>query len=196
MTKPPSYLRKTVRLPGYDYATPGSYFVTVCAHNRCCIFGTIENGIVNLSPIGEIIESCWRDLPNHYLQVSLDASVVMPNHFHGILCLNHTRSIAELIPNENVQVVDRRDTASCVSTGIRTLGGLQAGSLSEIIRSFKSGVTKGIHDRWLQRGRLWQPGYYEHVIRTSDSLQQIRNYILSNPQQWSADRENPSCSPR
>ena len=33
--------RKPPRLPGYDYCTAGAYFITICAKNRRCIFGSI-----------------------------------------------------------------------------------------------------------------------------------------------------------
>ena len=44
-------------------------------------------------------------------------------------------------------------------------------SLGEIIRRFKSKCS-------LESGRrLWQPGYYEHIIRTEKALDKIREYI-------------------
>ena len=33
--------RKTVRLQGYDYNTPGAYFLTVCKENRKCLLSRI-----------------------------------------------------------------------------------------------------------------------------------------------------------
>ena len=36
--------RKHTRLPGYDYSTPGAYFVTVCTQNRKCILSEISVG--------------------------------------------------------------------------------------------------------------------------------------------------------
>jgi putative transposase len=36
--------RKSIRLPGYDYARAGWYFVTICCHNRQHIFGEIVAG--------------------------------------------------------------------------------------------------------------------------------------------------------
>jgi hypothetical protein len=41
------------------------------------------------------------------------------------------------------------------------------------------------------RGRLWQRNYYEHIIRNEESLNRIREYILTNPMRWALDRENP-----
>lgn len=40
-------------------------------------------------------------------------------------------------------------------------------------------------------GRLWQRGYYEHIIRNEESLGRIRAYIEANPLAWALDRENP-----
>ncbi|MFH1826316.1 MAG: hypothetical protein ABH823_03370 [bacterium] len=36
--------RRSIRLRNYDYSLPGAYFVTICVHNRECLFGDIENG--------------------------------------------------------------------------------------------------------------------------------------------------------
>jgi len=37
---------------------------------------------------------------------------------------------------------------------------------------------------------LWQRNYYEHIIRTEDELNRIREYLQSNPLRWELDREN------
>ena len=36
--------RKLTRLPDYDYASPGAYFITVCTKNRSCILSNITVG--------------------------------------------------------------------------------------------------------------------------------------------------------
>ncbi len=51
--------RGSLRLPGYDYAQAGAYFVTVCTRNRECLFGTIVNGEMRLNAVGEIVHSVW-----------------------------------------------------------------------------------------------------------------------------------------
>ena len=33
--------RKSIRLPDYDYGQPGLYFVTICTHNKACLFGEV-----------------------------------------------------------------------------------------------------------------------------------------------------------
>ena len=43
------------------------------------------------------------------------------------------------------------------------------------------------------RGHLWQRNYYEHIIRSEDSLNRIRQYIVDNPALWDSDRENPTA---
>ncbi len=57
-------------------------------------------------------------------------------------------------------------------------------SLFEIIRKFKSKTTVFVKkhaniSRQLQK--IWQPGYYEHIIRNESALAKIREYIVNNP---------------
>ena len=78
------------RLTGYDYSSPGAYFVTVCAYQKQCLFGTIENGTMHLNPHGEIAQKCWLDLQNHYAGINNEFFIVMPNHVHGIVVITNT----------------------------------------------------------------------------------------------------------
>ena len=81
------YHRKPLRLQGYDYTQANAYFITICTHQRMHLFGTIHDGIMGLSPVGEIAETCWHSIPEHHPGVQIDAWIVMPNHVHGILWL-------------------------------------------------------------------------------------------------------------
>jgi REP element-mobilizing transposase RayT len=51
--------RRSVRLRGYDYSQAGVYFVTICTHNRECLFGEITNGQMRLNELGTVVESEW-----------------------------------------------------------------------------------------------------------------------------------------
>jgi putative transposase len=75
----------TLRLQNCDYSHPGFYFITLCINNRERLFGIISDGKMVLNEYGHIVDQCWLDLPNHYQNMKLDAYVVMPNHFHGII---------------------------------------------------------------------------------------------------------------
>ncbi|HQY31170.1 MAG TPA: hypothetical protein PK691_07780, partial [Thermomicrobiales bacterium] len=41
--------RKSVRLPGYDYAGPGTFFLTICTFGRRQIFGEVIESQGHLS---------------------------------------------------------------------------------------------------------------------------------------------------
>ena len=47
--------------------------------------------------------------------------------------------------------------------------------LAEIVRRLKAATTKQVGFK------LWQPNYYEHVIRSRKALVGIREYIQNNP---------------
>ena len=40
--------RKPTRLKGYDYSQNGAYFITICTHNRKCLFSNIVGAIHEL----------------------------------------------------------------------------------------------------------------------------------------------------
>ncbi len=64
--------RRSVRLKGYDYSSPGAYFVTVCAWNRDCIFGEIINGEMKLNEYGKVIHREWMHTGDIRPNVELD----------------------------------------------------------------------------------------------------------------------------
>lgn len=51
---PEYHHRRSIRLQGYDYSQTGIYFVTICTHQRQCLFGEIRNGKMLLNQIGKI----------------------------------------------------------------------------------------------------------------------------------------------
>ncbi len=64
--------------------------------------------------------------------------------------------------------------------------------LPKIIQQYKSSVTRKINS--MQKGSHfgWQKSFYDHIIRSEQSLENIREYIQNNPSKWDLDRENPS----
>ncbi|HBD05006.1 TPA: hypothetical protein DCZ32_00945, partial [Candidatus Uhrbacteria bacterium] len=62
-------------------------------------------------------------------------------------------------------------------------------SLSTMIRWFKGRCSYEINNR-TDSGFVWQPRFYDRIIRNDESLNKTRNYILSNPFNWEFDRNN------
>ena len=85
--------RKQIRLPDYDYSSPGAYFVTICTANRRNILSAITVGAlheapavnVRLTKLGQIIRETIDFLPDRYPDLTVDNCVIMPNHVHLLL---------------------------------------------------------------------------------------------------------------
>ena len=82
--------RHSIRLKGYDYSRNGAYFITIVCQDRHHRFGEIVKGSMVLNDAGKMVQSVWRDLPKFYGGVFVDQSIIMPNHFHGIIVINNT----------------------------------------------------------------------------------------------------------
>ena len=185
---------RSLRLKGYDYAQAGAYFITIATRDRACMFGdvvintTIEathalplrNGascadIVRLNEFGEIARCCWMEIPDHFPFVELDAFVIMPNHVHGIVVID---TMAEATP--------------AGATHASRPPGPKPKSIAAIVGSYKSAVSRRVNAlRGMAGVPVWQPNYYEHVVRDERGLNRIREYIQNNPARWAEDTENP-----
>ena len=80
------YSRKSARIPNYDYTTCNYYFVTICTHNRRCIFGLPDN----LNTNGKIAKKHIEEIEKHYDSVKVDQYAVMPNHIHMIVVMENS----------------------------------------------------------------------------------------------------------
>lgn len=130
-----------------------------------------------------MVYSCWQELPARYPTIELDYFTVMPNHIHGIILV-----VGAGFPRPGIP--------------FRPVGGetppLQKNfSLSTIIGYFKHQSTKQHNELGQTLGaKVWQRGFYDHIIRDDDSLNRIRAYIETNTLRWQFDRENPEASAR
>lgn len=158
------YRIPAARLANYDYGSNGMYFITICTQNRQRFFGTIAADTATLQPtvLGQVAMDCWYRIPEYFPFVALDAFQVMPDHLHGIICINKA-------PEEQTDWQPNRF-------------GPQRQNLASILRGYKSGVKSYATRHQLEFG--WQPRYYDRVIRDENELNRIRTYIEINPLKW------------
>ncbi len=155
--------RKHLRMQGWDFTSPGWYFLTVCTKNMRSEFGTVVNGRMTLNEAGRIADKFWREIPRHFPRAVVDEQVVMPNHVHGLLRLTET--------GWDIDGLTARREA---------FGKPVAGSVPTIMRSYKGAVTRAL-------GRNpWHRRFYEVRARDDLARTNIRNYIRRNPGNFDA----------
>ncbi|NES85358.1 MAG: transposase [Moorea sp. SIO2B7] len=166
------HYRRSIRLPEYDYRQNGYYFITICTYQKQCWFCEIINQKMKLNQLGKIADKLWQGLAKRFDYINLDYYIVMPNHVHGIIEIKQN-----LAQNNDFQQ--------------RQFGKPVARSLSTIIGSYKSAVTKRINYlRHTKKQSIWQENYYEHIvknIKNEQELNNIRQYIIENPMKWELD---------
>ena len=189
---PDIHHRRSIRLKGYDYSKEGAYFVTICTHERECLFGAIVDGVMRLNDAGRMITKWYEELENKFKDIKCDAFVSMPNHVHFIVI----NVGADLCVRP---IIDAGGNGMGGRLGEHVGQGEHIGSpLRAVVQWFKTmttnGYIKGVKEwGWLPfHGKMWQRNYYERVIRSDDELSAIREYITHNPQQWATDSDNPN----
>lgn len=161
--------RKQLRLKDYNYSQSGYYFITICAEDKKCIFGNIvgEDSISSLpkmilNDFGSKVINIFLNLSN-YNNIILHDYILMPNHFHCIIELDNENDISK-------------------------------NNLSYIIQSFKRHTTleyiKGVKNNIYEKfeSKIWQRGFYEHIIRDNNDLIRIKEYIINNSIKWLEDQ--------
>jgi putative transposase len=152
-----------MRLRGYDYSQPGSYFVTLCTEGKEHLFGEIVEGEMHRNEWGDRVARSWNWLAQQYPYIDLDEWIVMPNHLHGIIV-----------------ITDREGGSRTAPTKRKTLG--------RLVGAFKTISTTDINElRGAPTHPLWQRDFYDHIIRNEDESNKIREYIRTNPLQWASD---------
>lgn len=171
------YRIESVRLKDWDYSKPWYYYVTINTKDHVECYGKVENDEMILNELGKIAEDEWLKTKVIRKNVDLDYYVIMPNHVHGIVIINDAcKTVARNGFTEN------ENKYSQISP--------KANSLSAIIRSFKSAVTKRARENGYNNFS-WQPRFYDRIIRNEKELYQIRKYIQQNPLKWDFEKSKP-----
>ena len=156
-------VRKPNRIPGFQYSTPGAYFITICTKDRKCTLGKVVGGgaldapQVQLSRLGKIVEAklvSGNRIPN----IHVDKYVIMPNHIHFILM------VGEADPQEPPQ---------------------ETSPANALVPHFVSTLKRFCHKA--AGGTLFQRSYHDHVIRNEADYRKIWEYIDGNPSKWEED---------
>ena len=155
--------RKSPRLKGYDYSTPGLYFLTVCVKSREYLLGKIvgcgdfDAPKMILSEYGVILDKYINLMNSKYSHIKIEKYVIMPNHFHLILNIKDYK-------------IGASETAAPYNN-----------ETSKFISLLKRYCNKEYGEN------IWQSSCNDHIIRGEKDYKKIWEYIDSNVLRWEND---------
>lgn len=174
--------RSPLRLKGYDYSGTGYYFVTVCVQNRKNLLrrGTQCVPVPETPALYKGYEAMCRGAqcapapgfpPLSEIGEIVERTILeIPAHYPSVevdkyvVMPNHIHIILVLKADDGGRTV-------CAPTP----------TLSQIVRMMKETVTKRL------KQRIWQKGFYDHIIRNESDYLRIWQYIDANPAKWEED---------
>ena len=179
------YRISSSRLKNWDYGTNGAYFITICTQNREHFFGEIVcvdgKNEMQFNEIGLLANKFWAEIPKHFPFAELGNYQIMPNHVHGILIIDKKNVVDDVVETLQCNVSTenaKNEFMSKISP--------KSGTVSTIIRSYKSVLTKNAH--YIHADFEWQERFHDHIIRDSESFERIQNYIENNVVNWKDDK--------
>jgi len=201
--------RHSVRLLGYDYASAGYYFVTICTQDRKRLFGRIRDQKMELNGLGRIARDELLKTPLIRPNTDIDAWVVMPDHIHMIMHIqkdaNHSEGPYTFTPDmvNGAEMMDKTvmapvgahdfdiaDKTVMAPVGAHSCAPLQPPmrlfrrpqSVSSCVAQYKATTTRIINRiRDTQGVRIWQRNFNDRIIRDQEELDYYRGYIRDNP---------------
>ena len=142
------------RIKDFDYSSPSDYFITICSHNRECIFGEIVDGEMILNELGKIVEKEILNSSDIRKELDIDIFSIMPNHIHLIVSLDDFYY--------DPVGANGRSPLQCDN---ESLFKMKPKSISSFVSGFKSTITKQINIlQNTPHQPVFQRNYYEHII--------------------------------
>jgi len=152
-------ISQKLRMDGRDYALPGWYFVTMGADYHRHFFGEVDKaGRMQPNALGQLVDTCWAQIPSHYGHIALGAWQVMPNHFHGIVRITQP--------------------------GGKGLGEVMNVFKGAVTRQWRR--SGGVISRYsgIEQQKVWAPNYYDVICFDEQELDIRENYVRANPRRW------------
>lgn len=151
--------RKRNRLENYDYNTAGVYFLTLCTENRKQILSQIvARGILDAPDVALSSDGMIVDQAIEFLD----------ENWQTISVLSYV-----IMPN-HVHILLQVHGASGMP---RATGA--------VVPKFVSALKRFTNRKCGQR--IWQTGYYDHIIRNEADYLTRLSYIENNPPKWTED---------
>lgn len=187
----------SLRHPCADYSDPGAYFVTLCTHDRLPLFGEITDGKFHGNDYSRIVWEIWRSIPDRYPQISIDAAIVMPDHFHGIIIIHEQPTLNIVgavheppLHNNDGSFIDAGNEPPLQESPQPHPQPRRIMTIPLVIGYLKMNTAKQINTlRGTPGDRLWQRGYYDRIVRIEKEYNALTEYILTNPERWGVDQD-------
>jgi REP element-mobilizing transposase RayT len=147
-------------MDGRDYSRPGWYFVTLGANYHKHLFGNVTRGEMHPNELGQLVQHCWEEIPQHYNHIELGAWQIMPNHFHGLVRITRP--------------------------GGKGLGEVMNVFKGAVTRQWrrKSPVISRYSEKGPPPAKVWAPNYYDVICFNANEYHIRERYIWANPKRW------------
>ena len=182
----------------WDYRGRAIYMVTVTAFEHRPLFGELVGGEarpeIRRSALGEMVARCWEELPTRHPGVRPLASVVMPDHFHGVLFVQK----AQEKPLGAMVGFLKAHTTSLFLHGASAMAqdtthGASAPAQGTASASAQGGPAQGVLWPAACGGRrpIWAPGYHDRILFRRGQLERMVAYVRDNPRRLAVKRAHP-----
>lgn len=206
------------RLDGHDYRGRSIYQITITLADRSKPrLGNLrwtEKGeaVVDLTPLGECVRSCWQQIPRRYPGVSSIALQIMPEHLHGVLFVTHEQKahLGKIIAGFKIgcthawwelepEVCRAADAESCAASCAPFCAPFCAPNYNSANPTANPTANPAANptaplprSKGAKGPSLFSSGYQDSVLIGKGQLRNMIHYVLDNPRRALIKRDNPN----
>ena len=163
-------IRKNNRITGFNYSQNGSYFVTVCTSSRQRILSKIS--------VGTPLPRCPEAANTGHLGTGVPTVELLS---HGVVAEKYIKQMdafyQDLSVDQYVIMPDHIHLLITIHNG-QDNPGIRSSMIARFVATFKRFCNKEYGEN------IWQPRYYDHVIRNQQDYDETWEYIRNNPHKW------------
>ena len=196
MTPPHKEIKRYRRFTGWDYSRGASLFITLVTEPRQPAFGSIVDGKLKLTPLGEETLRSLEALPLYSPGLSLFGRVVMPDHLH-FNChiaagldepLKFLGNAVRRLKNHISKVAREGWPSVSRLTGVadRFATQMACGDGQSVSRDGRAGL-----DLTAKFG--WRQGYHDHLLPNEQKIASTERYIAYNVAKWELMKNRPEA---
>lgn len=210
------------RSDSHDYRSRRFYMVTLAVSPRWPLLGTLAvsessgddaaDAHIELTPLGEAVQSAWQQISMYYPQVTTVQHVIMPDHIHGILYVREdtpfhlgqvvkgfktgcNKALRLLVEEARQAQLQSQSPAAAATATNATAATIVLSPFQRLLLSWAATLSQHTSKPRDKRSAtslyLWEKGYNDKILFNYSTLDKWKAYLSDNPRRLAIRRLHP-----
>lgn len=178
------------RMKNHNYYGRSIYMITMCVEGRKPLLGNLlwkaqdaSDAHVEASELGAEVERCWFEISDHYPDAEPLKIQLMPDHIHGLIFVKREQEA-------HLGKILNGFKMGC-NKALRKIMGMPVQCSEALPLNTGQAMPLNTSPKHPKIGFLFEPGYNDSILKGSNQLENMNNYMDDNPRRLAIKRLYP-----